>query len=73
MIYVSLHQFPQEPRHLQLIADIEDSNVFSLVSGKKLYNAPSDYGFCIKVIPYSSPTPIPAVIIALKLRDIVII
>lgn len=47
-LYCSTKGSSKEPRHLQLIADIEDSNVFSLVSGKKLYNAPSDYGFCIK-------------------------
>ncbi|XP_053116416.1 growth factor receptor-bound protein 10 isoform X2 [Hemicordylus capensis] len=38
----------EEPRHLQLLADLEDSNIFSLMAGKKLYNAPTDYGFCIK-------------------------
>ncbi|XP_025927853.1 growth factor receptor-bound protein 10 isoform X2 [Apteryx rowi] len=41
-------QLLQEPRHLQLLADLEDSNIFSLIAGKKLYNAPADYGFCIK-------------------------
>ncbi|XP_062813604.1 growth factor receptor-bound protein 10 isoform X3 [Anolis carolinensis] len=39
---------PVEPRHLQFLADLEDSNIFSLVAGKKLYSAPTDYGFCIK-------------------------
>lgn len=43
---------PQEPRHLQLLADLEDSNIFSLIAGKKLYNAPAEYGFCIKVNPH---------------------
>ncbi|KAJ6657840.1 hypothetical protein lerEdw1_001890 [Lerista edwardsae] len=47
-LYCSTKGSSKEPRHLQLIADIEDSNVFSLIAGKKLYNAPSDYGFCIK-------------------------
>ncbi|XP_077665332.1 growth factor receptor-bound protein 10 isoform X2 [Eretmochelys imbricata] len=41
-------QLLQEPRHLQLLADLEDSNIFSLIAGKKLYNAPADYGFCVK-------------------------
>ncbi|KAM9228096.1 growth factor receptor-bound protein 10 isoform 2-T2 [Leptosomus discolor] len=41
-------QLLQEPRHLQLLADLEDSNIFSLIAGKKLYNAPAEYGFCIK-------------------------
>ncbi|XP_058390790.1 growth factor receptor-bound protein 10 isoform X4 [Diceros bicornis minor] len=41
-------QLLQEPRHLQLLADLEDSSVFSLIAGKKQYSAPTDYGFCIK-------------------------
>ncbi|XP_009882094.1 PREDICTED: growth factor receptor-bound protein 10 isoform X2 [Charadrius vociferus] len=41
-------QLLQEPRHLQLLADLEDSNIFSLIAGKKLYSAPAEYGFCIK-------------------------
>jgi hypothetical protein len=40
----------QEPRHLQLLADLEDSNVFSLIAGKKQYSAPTDHGLCIKVL-----------------------
>uniref|UniRef100_A0A670JI19 Growth factor receptor bound protein 10 n=1 Tax=Podarcis muralis TaxID=64176 RepID=A0A670JI19_PODMU len=46
--YCSTKGSSKEPRHLQLLADLEDSNVFSLVAGKKLHNAPTDYGFCIK-------------------------
>ncbi|KAM5273030.1 growth factor receptor-bound protein 10 isoform 2-T2 [Ctenodactylus gundi] len=41
-------QLLQEPRHLQLLADLEDSNVFSLISGRKQYSAPTDHGLCIK-------------------------
>ncbi|OXB60565.1 hypothetical protein ASZ78_017011, partial [Callipepla squamata] len=41
-------QLLQEPRHLQLLADLEDNNIFSLIAGKKLYNAPAEFGFCIK-------------------------
>ncbi|XP_006875349.1 PREDICTED: growth factor receptor-bound protein 10 isoform X2 [Chrysochloris asiatica] len=41
-------QLLQEPRHLQLLADLEDSNIFSLIAGKKQYSAPTDHGFCIK-------------------------
>lgn len=40
---------PQEPRHLQLLADLEDSNIFTVTTGKKQHSAPTDYGFCIKV------------------------
>lgn len=39
----------QEPRHLQLLADLEDSNIFTVITGKKQQGAPTDYGFCIKV------------------------
>uniref|UniRef100_A0A2I3HUT7 Growth factor receptor bound protein 10 n=3 Tax=Hominoidea TaxID=314295 RepID=A0A2I3HUT7_NOMLE len=41
-------QLLQEPRHLQLLADLEDSNIFSLIAGRKQYNAPTDHGLCIK-------------------------
>uniref|UniRef100_A0A665TMF9 Growth factor receptor-bound protein 10-like n=1 Tax=Echeneis naucrates TaxID=173247 RepID=A0A665TMF9_ECHNA len=39
---------PLEPRHLQLLSDLEDSNVFTIITGRKLHNAPTDYQFCIK-------------------------
>lgn len=39
----------QEPRHLQLLADLEDSNIFTVTTGKKHHGAPTDYEFCIKV------------------------
>lgn len=48
---VNLTTFPQEPRHLQLLAELEDSSIFSLIAGRKQYGAPTDYGFCIKVPP----------------------
>uniref|UniRef100_A0A672GPG6 Growth factor receptor-bound protein 10-like n=1 Tax=Salarias fasciatus TaxID=181472 RepID=A0A672GPG6_SALFA len=41
-------QLLQEPRHLQLLSDLEDSNIFTVITGKKLHNAPTDYQFCIK-------------------------
>uniref|UniRef100_A0A6Q2ZC82 Growth factor receptor-bound protein 10b n=1 Tax=Esox lucius TaxID=8010 RepID=A0A6Q2ZC82_ESOLU len=41
-------QLLQEPRHLQLLADLEDSNIFTVTAGKKLHSAPTDYEFCIK-------------------------
>ena len=46
---MSLTTSLQEPRHLQLLADLEDSRIFSLMAGRKQYGAPTDYGFCIKV------------------------
>uniref|UniRef100_A0A2K5QMR3 Growth factor receptor bound protein 10 n=1 Tax=Cebus imitator TaxID=2715852 RepID=A0A2K5QMR3_CEBIM len=44
----SQSQLLQEPRHLQLLADLEDSNIFYLIAGRKQYSAPTDYGLCIK-------------------------
>uniref|UniRef100_A0A4W3K038 Growth factor receptor-bound protein 10b n=1 Tax=Callorhinchus milii TaxID=7868 RepID=A0A4W3K038_CALMI len=54
--YCSLKGTSKEPRHLQLLADIEDCNVFSLVAGKKTCGAPTDYGFCIKPIKMRNET-----------------
>lgn len=39
----------QEPWHLQFIADLTDSNVYTLLSAKKAHGAPTDFGFCVKV------------------------
>ncbi|XP_013000866.1 growth factor receptor-bound protein 10 isoform X4 [Cavia porcellus] len=47
-LYFSTKGTSKEPRHLQLLADLEDSTVFSLITGKKQYNAPTDHGLCIK-------------------------
>ena len=41
----------QEPRHLQLLSDLEDSNIFTIIMGRKLHSTPTDYPFCIKVVP----------------------
>ncbi|XP_019508557.1 PREDICTED: growth factor receptor-bound protein 10 [Hipposideros armiger] len=47
-LYCSTKGVSKEPRHLQFLADLEDCSVFSLISGRKQYSAPTDYGFCIK-------------------------
>ncbi|XP_058503400.1 growth factor receptor-bound protein 10 isoform X2 [Solea solea] len=47
-LYCSTKGSSKEPRHLQLLADIEESNIFTVVTGKKHHSAPTDYGFCIK-------------------------
>ncbi|CAB1334222.1 unnamed protein product [Coregonus sp. 'balchen'] len=47
-LYFSTKGTSKEPRHLQLLADLEDSNVFTVTTGKKLHSAPTDYEFCIK-------------------------
>ncbi|XP_063308101.1 growth factor receptor-bound protein 10-like isoform X3 [Pelobates fuscus] len=47
-LYCSTKGTSKEPRHLQGISDIEDSNIYSLITCKKLYNSPTDFGFCVK-------------------------
>uniref|UniRef100_A0A7N5ZUN8 Growth factor receptor-bound protein 10a n=1 Tax=Anabas testudineus TaxID=64144 RepID=A0A7N5ZUN8_ANATE len=47
-LYYSTKGTSKEPRHLQLVSDLEDSNIFTIITGKKLHNAPTDYQFCIK-------------------------
>uniref|UniRef100_A0A674NZP3 Growth factor receptor-bound protein 10b n=1 Tax=Takifugu rubripes TaxID=31033 RepID=A0A674NZP3_TAKRU len=47
-LYCSTKGTSKEPRHLQLVADLEDSNIFTVITGKKQHGAPTDYGFCVK-------------------------
>ncbi|XP_074515487.1 growth factor receptor-bound protein 14 isoform X2 [Sebastes fasciatus] len=47
-LYFSNKGTSKEPRHLQFIADFSDSDVYTLLSAKKLHGAPTDYGFCVK-------------------------
>uniref|UniRef100_A0A8C6PGC4 Growth factor receptor-bound protein 10a n=1 Tax=Nothobranchius furzeri TaxID=105023 RepID=A0A8C6PGC4_NOTFU len=47
-LYYSSKGTSKEPRHLQLLSDLEDSNIFTIITGRKLHNAPTDYQFCIK-------------------------
>ncbi|XP_008293653.1 growth factor receptor-bound protein 10-like isoform X1 [Stegastes partitus] len=47
-LYYSTKGTSKEPRHLQLMSDLEDSNIFTIITGRKLHNAPTDYQFCIK-------------------------
>ncbi|XP_038827821.1 growth factor receptor-bound protein 10-like [Salvelinus namaycush] len=47
-LYYSTKGSSKEPRHLQLLSDLEDSSVFTVTTGGKLHNAPTDYQFCIK-------------------------
>ncbi|KAL0618903.1 Growth factor receptor-bound protein 10 [Plecturocebus cupreus] len=47
-LYCSTKGTSKEPRHLQLLADLDDSNIFSLIAGRKQYSAPTDHGLCIK-------------------------
>ncbi|XP_024113667.2 growth factor receptor-bound protein 10 isoform X2 [Oryzias melastigma] len=47
-LYYSTKGTSKEPRHLQLLADLEDSNVYTIITSRKFHNAPADYQFCIK-------------------------
>ncbi|XP_039977231.1 growth factor receptor-bound protein 10-like isoform X1 [Xiphias gladius] len=47
-LYYSSKGTSKEPRHLQMLSDLEDSNIFTIITGRKLHNAPTDYQFCIK-------------------------
>uniref|UniRef100_A0A3B3C7V7 Growth factor receptor bound protein 10 n=1 Tax=Oryzias melastigma TaxID=30732 RepID=A0A3B3C7V7_ORYME len=47
-LYCSTKGASKEPRHLQLLADLEDSNIFTVITGKKQHSAPTDFQFCIK-------------------------
>ncbi|MBN3326388.1 GRB14 protein, partial [Atractosteus spatula] len=47
-LYFSNKGTSKEPRHLQFIAEFSDNDVYSLLSARKMYGAPTDYGFCIK-------------------------
>ncbi|KAG2458940.1 GRB14 protein, partial [Polypterus senegalus] len=42
-------QLVQEPRHLQFFAEFSESDVYCLLAGRKMFGAPTDYGFCIKI------------------------
>ncbi|KAM8837482.1 growth factor receptor-bound protein 7 isoform 2-T2 [Spinachia spinachia] len=47
-LYCSNKGSSKEPRHLQYVADLDDLNVFTVVNGRKLYGAPSEFTFSIK-------------------------
>ncbi|XP_053087278.1 growth factor receptor-bound protein 10a isoform X5 [Pangasianodon hypophthalmus] len=47
-LYYSTKGISKEPRHLQLLSDLEENSVFTMTTGKKVHNAPTDYQFCIK-------------------------
>ncbi|XP_059418527.1 growth factor receptor-bound protein 14-like isoform X2 [Carassius carassius] len=53
-LYFSNKGTSKEPRHLQFIAEFGDSDVYTLLSAKKVYGAPTDYGFCVKASKSSS-------------------
>ncbi|XP_068185854.1 growth factor receptor-bound protein 14 isoform X3 [Antennarius striatus] len=47
-LYFSNKGTSKEPRHLQFIADFSDSDIYTVLSAKKLHGAPTDYGLCVK-------------------------
>uniref|UniRef100_A0AAY5L6G4 Growth factor receptor-bound protein 10a n=1 Tax=Esox lucius TaxID=8010 RepID=A0AAY5L6G4_ESOLU len=47
-LYCSTKGSSKEPRHLQLLSDLEDCNIYTVTTGRKSHNAPTDYQFCIK-------------------------
>uniref|UniRef100_A0A8P4FZT7 Growth factor receptor bound protein 14 n=1 Tax=Dicentrarchus labrax TaxID=13489 RepID=A0A8P4FZT7_DICLA len=53
-LYFSNKGTSKEPRHLQFIADFSDSDVYTVLSAKKLHGAPTDYGLCVKSTKCSS-------------------
>ncbi|XP_004707179.1 growth factor receptor-bound protein 7 isoform X2 [Echinops telfairi] len=47
-LYYSTKGASRDPRHLQYVADVNESNVYVVTQGRKLYGMPTDFGFCIK-------------------------
>ncbi|XP_004859540.1 growth factor receptor-bound protein 7 [Heterocephalus glaber] len=47
-LYFSTKGTSKDPRHLQYVADVNESNVYMVTRGRKLYGLPTDFGFCVK-------------------------
>lgn len=47
-LYFSNKGTSKEPRHLQFICEFTESDIYTLLSARKVYGAPTDYGFCVK-------------------------
>ncbi|XP_072903531.1 growth factor receptor-bound protein 14 [Hemitrygon akajei] len=47
-LYFSTKGTSKEPRHLQFYAEFSECNVYTVLSAKKTYGAPTKFGFCIK-------------------------
>ncbi|KAL4656616.1 growth factor receptor-bound protein 14-like [Arapaima gigas] len=54
-LYFSSKGTSKEPRHLQFLAELSGSHIYTLLSARKSYGAPTDYGFCIKPTRSDSP------------------
>ncbi|KAM6934324.1 growth factor receptor-bound protein 14 isoform 2-T2 [Xenentodon cancila] len=53
-LYLSSKGTSKEPRHLQFFADFSDSDVYTVLSAKKLHGAPAEFAFCVKSTKCSS-------------------
>ncbi|MEQ2314512.1 Growth factor receptor-bound protein 14 [Ameca splendens] len=47
-LYFSTKGTSKEPRHLQFFADFTDSDIYTVLSAKKMYGAPTEFAFCVK-------------------------
>ncbi|XP_040608078.1 growth factor receptor-bound protein 7-like [Mesocricetus auratus] len=47
-LYYSTKGTSKDPRHLQYVADVNESNAYVVTQGRKLYGMPTDFGFCVK-------------------------
>ncbi|XP_004633768.1 growth factor receptor-bound protein 7 isoform X2 [Octodon degus] len=47
-LYFSTKGTSKDTRHLQYVADVNESNVYVVTQGRKLYGMPTDFGFCVK-------------------------
>uniref|UniRef100_G3WQA4 Growth factor receptor bound protein 7 n=1 Tax=Sarcophilus harrisii TaxID=9305 RepID=G3WQA4_SARHA len=54
-LYYSTKGTSKDPRHLQYVADVNESNVYLVTQGRKLYGLPTDFGFCVKPNKLRSP------------------
>ncbi|XP_041432070.1 growth factor receptor-bound protein 7 isoform X1 [Xenopus laevis] len=55
-LYYSTKGTSKDPRHLQYFADVNESNLYCLTQGKKMYTAPTEFGFCLKALKMRSGT-----------------
>jgi len=39
----------QEPQYLTLLSALDDVNIYVAQNAKKVFNAPTNYGFCLRV------------------------
>lgn len=39
----------QDPQYLSLLSTLDDVNIYVALNAKKVLNAPSNYGFCLRV------------------------